>query len=192
MKYEILQRKNLFKNKFFDIEQVDLEIGCYDGDTKKIHRIALKRPAVAAVLLQIENTKELVLVEQFRYSAARTGDAWMLEIIAGLIEKGEKSLEAAVREVKEETGYLVDDLEKIYHFYSSAGISDQVMHIFFAKVSQSKRIKNFTELQDKEEDIKVCYFKKEQIAKLLKDNKIIDAKTIIALQWYLSKNLSNN
>ena len=35
MKYEILQRKNLFKNKFFDIEQVDLEIGCYDGDTIK-------------------------------------------------------------------------------------------------------------------------------------------------------------
>ena len=118
----------------------------------------------------------------------------MLEIIAGLLEKEEDPLEAAVREVKEETGYLIDGLEKIYHFYSSdiSGISDQIMHIFFAKTSKSQRIKNFRELQDKEEDIKVCYFKKEQIAKLLKDNKIIDAKTIIALQWYLSKNLSNN
>ncbi len=192
MKYHILDRENIFKNKFFDIEQVDLEIDCYDGKTKKIHRVALKRPAVAAVLLQIEDTEELVLVEQFRYSTARTGDAWMLEIIAGLLEKEEDPLEAAVREVKEETGYLIDGLEKIYHFYSSAGISDQIMHIFFAKTSKSQRIKNFRELQDKEEDIKVCYFKKEQIAKLLKDNKIIDAKTIIALQWYLSKNLSNN
>ncbi len=186
MKYEILQRENLFKNKFFDIEQVDLEIDCYDGNTKKIHRIALKRAAVAAVLLQIKDTEELVLVEQFRYSAARTGDAWMLEIIAGLLEKGEDPLAAAIREVKEETGYLVENLEKIYHFYSSAGISDQIMHIFFAKASQSQRMKNFTELQDKEEDIKVCYFKKEKIAKLLKNNKIMDSKTIIALQWFLS------
>ena len=153
MKYKVLATENIFKNKFFDIEQVDLEIDCYDGNTKKIHRIALKRPAVAAVLLQVEDTEELVLVEQFRYSATRTGDAWMLEIIAGLLEKGEKPLEAAIREVKEETGYLVDDLKKIHHFYSSAGISDQIMHIFFAKVSQSQRIKNFTELQDKEEDI---------------------------------------
>ena len=44
---------------------------------------------------------------------------------------------------------------------------------FFCKsISLSQRIKNFTELQDKEEDIKVCYFKKEQLANLLKDNKI--------------------
>ena len=153
MKSHILDKKNLFKNKFFDIEQVVLEIDCYDGNTKKINRVALKRPDVAAVLLQIEETEELVLVEQFRYSATRTGDAWMLEIIAGLLEKGEKPPEAAIREVKEETGYLVADLEKVYHFYSSAGISDQIMHIFFAKVSKLQRIKNFIELQDKEEDI---------------------------------------
>ena len=55
-----------------------------------LQRLLRTRKAIfllSAVLLQIENTKELVLVEQFRYSAARTGDAWMLEIIAGLIEK---------------------------------------------------------------------------------------------------------
>ena len=74
MKYKVLATENIFKNKFFDIEQVDLEIDCYDGNTKKIHRIALKRPAVAAVLLQVEDTEELV--EQFRYSATRTGDAF--------------------------------------------------------------------------------------------------------------------
>ena len=71
MKSHILDKKNLFKNKFFDIEQVVLEIDCYDGNTKKINRVALKRPDVAAVLLQIEETEELVLVEQFLYSATR-------------------------------------------------------------------------------------------------------------------------
>ena len=35
MKSHILDKKNLFKNKFFDIEQVVLEIDCYDGNTKK-------------------------------------------------------------------------------------------------------------------------------------------------------------
>ena len=59
-----------------------------------------------------------------------------------------------------------------------------------AKVSKLQRIKNFIELQDKEEDLKVCYFKKEQLANLLKNNQIMDAKTISALQWYLAKDLS--
>ena len=86
---------------------------------------------------------------------------------------------------------LASDLEKGLPFlFFSAGISDQIMHIFFAKVSKLQRIKNFIELQDKEEDLKVCYFKKEQLANLLKNNQIMDAKTISALQWYLAKDLS--
>lgn len=187
MKFKEISSKRLLKHKFLEIDSVFLEVDKYNGEKLHFERLALKRHEVSAVLLEISETKEIVLVEQFRYSAANSGNCWIQEVVAGVIEEGEKPETAAVREIKEETGYLADKLEKIYVFYPSVGISNQIMHLFFAQIKQNQRIKDHQNFFDEEEDIKLCYYKKEEIFHLLQTAKIIDAKTIIALQWYLSK-----
>ena len=186
MKYKILNKKNLFQNHFVNIENVSLKIDRYNREPMQIERVAFNKSNVCAVLLEVEEFKKIVLVEQFRYSAIAKNNGWIQEVVAGLLEKNEKPLEATIREAKEETGYVIEKLEKICNYYPIPGISNQVVHLFFAKVFEKNRVPNFQQLWDKEEDLKIFYYKKTQIPELLKT--IVDGKTIIALQWYLSQN----
>ena len=184
MKYKIIKKEKLFQNYFMNVENVSLEIDRYNGETMQLERVAFQKKGVCAVLIEIRETKEIILVEQFRYSAVENNNGWIQEIVAGLLEKGEEPLQAAIREAKEETGYIITDIEKICSFYPTPGISNQIVHLFFAKVSQDAKIKNYQKLWDKEEDLAIYYYKKEHLLQLL-NKKIVDGKTIMALQWYL-------
>ncbi|MEG1584807.1 MAG: NUDIX hydrolase, partial [Anaerovorax sp.] len=71
---------------------------------------------------------KLVLVRQFRKAAEEVA----LEVPAGKIEQGERDHElAALRELKEETGYTAENLELLSSFYSSIGYSTEMIHLYF-------------------------------------------------------------
>jgi ADP-ribose pyrophosphatase len=86
--------------------------------------VARSRGIKAAVILAIEDAadgRHVVLVEQFRVPLGRA----CIELPAGLIgdhTEGEDPLEAAGRELEEETGYRADWLENLGEFYSSPGM----------------------------------------------------------------------
>lgn len=184
MDYKILKREKLFQNYFLNIENIHLEIDRYNGETMQIERVAFQKKGVCAALLEVLETKEIILVEQFRYCAISKTNGWIQEVVAGLIEQDEDPLKAMIRETKEETGYAIENIEKICDFYPIPGISDQLFYLYFASVSQKKRLPDFQKLWDEGEDLKVCYYKREQIPHLLSKT-IVDGKTIMALQWYL-------
>jgi ADP-ribose pyrophosphatase len=86
--------------------------------------VARSRGIKAAVILAIEDAADgphILLVEQFRVPLGRA----CIELPAGLIgddTEGEDPLEAAGRELEEETGYRADRLENLGEFYSSPGM----------------------------------------------------------------------
>jgi len=83
---------------------------------------------------------EVVLAEQFRTSALLNGDrAWMIEVVAGLIEEGESLEEVALREMKEESGLdPVGPLIFINTVYATPGFCSERYHLFCAPVDASK------------------------------------------------------
>ncbi|MCQ6963906.1 ADP-ribose pyrophosphatase, partial [Methanolobus chelungpuianus] len=56
----------------------------------------------------------------------------LLEIPAGKLEIGEEPRETAIRELKEETGFSSAKIEYITEFYTSAGFTNEKMHLFLA------------------------------------------------------------
>ncbi len=80
---------------------------------RALREVVEHAPAVAIVAETRE--KELLLVRQFRYPAGES----LLEVPAGLVEPGESSIETAVRELQEETGYSAGKIEEICRFYTS-------------------------------------------------------------------------
>lgn len=82
----------------------------------------------SAVMMAVDAKKRVLLVRQYRLPAGK--DLW--ELPAGRLDPGEKPLQAAKRELIEETGYRAQTMNPIGEFYSSPGVMTEVMHVFAA------------------------------------------------------------
>nr|WP_256437910.1 NUDIX hydrolase [Aquimarina sp. U1-2] len=148
-------------------------------------REVLDKGAFAAVLLYEKDTEQIILIKQFRYPTIKEGSGWLLEIPAGAIEEGENPEQSAIREVEEETGYVINQLEHVFSCFLTPGISSEQMHLYYAEVCQSDQKNEGGGASDEDEDIKICKYPIDTIVSMLESATIEDAKSIIALQWFL-------
>ena len=106
-----------------------------------------------------------------------------IEIPAGKLEVGEKPYDCVVRELREETGLVANDLMYLGVFYPSPGYTDEPLHIFIAK--------SFTQGEaclDEHELLNLKKIKLQDALQMVYDNVIRDAKTVIALLRYAALN----
>ena len=82
-----------------------------------------------AVLLYNESKKTILLTEQFRLPTYINGNktGMLLEACAGIIDEGETPEETIKREIKEELGYVIENVEKVYEAYSSPGCLTELL-----------------------------------------------------------------
>lgn len=133
-----------------------------------------------AVLAAVTDEGKLVMVRQYRKPAQRV----MLEVPAGKIDKGETPLEAATRELKEETGYTPSKVEYLTEFYPSVGYSEEVLYLYLCTgLTAGETCPDENEALDIEEiDIDTLH-------RMVISGEIHDAKTIIAVM--IVKNLTD-
>jgi nudix-type nucleoside diphosphatase (YffH/AdpP family) len=87
------------------------------------------------------------------------------------------------RELEEEIGYRVDDMQPIYTFYLSPGICSERTTLFYAAVTADSRVTSGGGLNEEGEDIRVVRLAVAEAFALLDAGAITDARTIIALEW---------
>ena len=129
------------------------------------------------VMLGITKDGRIPMIRQYRKPAEQT----MLELPAGKLEKGEDPAEAALRELKEETGYTAASIRKVSEFYTTVGYSEEILHVFFADDLQE----GDTDF-DESESIETILYLPEQLYKLIDAGEINDGKTLVALLLYKS------
>jgi ADP-ribose pyrophosphatase len=180
----ILQRREVFQRFIFRIEEVTLEYERFDGSMSgTLTRLILNRGDSVAILLHDTHNQSLLLCEQFRAPAFEAGPGWLVELPAGILEAGEKPEECARRETLEETGYTVHSLEPIASVYLSPGGSSERVHIFHAEVSLADRTAGGGGLASEQEDIRLINLPSDEAFAKARQGQILDAKTLIALQW---------
>ena len=146
-------------------------------------REILERGQVAAVLPVDPARDRVVLIEQFRPGAWAAGrDPWLLECVAGVIEPGETPEELARREALEEAGCVIADLFPIATFLTSPGATTETVRLFCGRVD-SEGVGGLHGLAGEGEDIRATVMPVEDAVALLDRGRIVNAKTIIALQW---------
>ena len=146
-------------------------------------REILERGQVAAVLPVDPTRDRVVLIEQFRPGAWAAGrDPWLLECVAGVIEPGETPEELARREAVEEAGCVITDLVPIATFLTSPGATTETVRLFCGLVD-SEGVGGLHGLAGEGEDIRATAMPVEDAVALLDEGRIVNAKTIIALQW---------
>src|SRR6516164_9356061 len=98
-----------------------------DPDGFEIKR-AIVQHSGSAVMMPVDDRKRILLVRQYRLPAGR----YLWELPAGRLDKGETALQAARRELIEETGYRAKSWKKIAEFYPSPGFLAEKMTIYLA------------------------------------------------------------
>lgn len=121
----------------------------------------------------------IVLIGQYRYPHGKTH--W--EIPAGRLHQNEDAHEAAVRELREETGYRAARLEPLPGFYPTNGISAHFAHAFVAR--DCERVFDL-DLEDTEQLV-VKTFTRAEIGLLLDAGRIEDAFAAISLMYWLRR-----
>jgi nudix-type nucleoside diphosphatase (YffH/AdpP family) len=148
-----------------------------------ITRLNLDRgDSVAAVVHETEKDK-LIFTEQFRISTYDKGPGWLLELPAGILEPGEAPNRAMRRELEEEIGYRITSLQHVNTFYLSPGGLSERIFLFYARISAAQRVSSGGGRASEGENIRVVTLSVQDALHKMQTGRIVDAKTIIGLQW---------
>jgi ADP-ribose pyrophosphatase len=124
MPFELISSETLLKGRAFLIRRDLLKTP--DGRETKFDII---EHGGSVIIVPIDKDGNLLFVRQYRHAAGID----LLELPAGTLEKGEDPAVCAAREIREETGFAADKLEKIGDFYLAPGYSTEFMHVYLAQ-----------------------------------------------------------
>jgi ADP-ribose pyrophosphatase len=165
------RRKKVFQALRFAVEDVYQKL----DDGSEHHRQVVRHPG-AVVILPLVDPDHVCLIYTYRVAI----DRWILELPAGTLEPNEPPIETASRELIEETGYQAASIQHVHSFSMSPGILDERMHFYVAS--------NLTQgdpHREVGEQIANRVYSWSDIDCLIRDGKIEDAKTLVALLWYM-------
>jgi ADP-ribose pyrophosphatase len=163
---------------------VRLQHELFDGSMgPPITRLVLERGDSVAVLPHDPVHRVVLLCEQFRLPTVAHGPGWLLEIPAGILETGEDVEACARREMIEETGYSVDALDPIATVYLSPGGSSERIHIFRGSIALRVDAVGTAGIKSEGEDIRIIRMPVHEAIAKMRAGELLDAKTVIALQW---------
>ncbi|MCR5664686.1 MAG: NUDIX hydrolase [Oscillospiraceae bacterium] len=138
---------------------------------KIVRREVVEHPG-GVTILPVDENGVCSMVRQFRYPFGRM----MLEAPAGKLEYGEDPLDCAVRELSEETGFRADRLVDLGACCTSPGFSSEVLHIYLAL-----GLHPGNSHPDEDEFLNVEKIPLAELKRMVMNNEIDDAKTIVAV-----------
>lgn len=125
-----------------------------------------------SVIAAVTDDGQLVMVRQYRKPAERV----MLEVPAGKIDPGEEPFDAAVRELREETGYTAEHMELLTRMYPSVGYAEEILYIY-AATGLTPGETDF----DENEAIDIERYPVEQLYDMVMAGQIEDGKSQVAI-----------
>ncbi len=131
----------------------------------------------AVVVIAMPSPDEMVLVRQYRHPLERM--TW--EVCAGGVDPGETPHDAAVRELREETGFRANAIRRLWSAYSAPGFCSELLH-FFVTDDWETGATDF----DPGEDITIATFSLARLREMIERDELPDAKTQISVLWALT------
>jgi len=176
--------RELLSDNWYSLEKITFEYLRDDGVWEKQIREAYDRGNGAVILLYNVEKETVVLTKQFRMPTYVNGntDGMMIEACAGILEKGNAE-ETIKMEVEEETGYMIDDVKKVFESYMSPGSVTEILYFFIGAYEDGMKVSEGGGADDETENIEVLEMGFNEALGMVKSGEIRDAKTIMLLQY---------
>lgn len=179
-----IENKKCILDDFFKVEEVHLRYERFDGQMSPlVRRLNFERGDSVAAIIFNPKKNRILLANQFKYPAYEKGPGWITEIVAGMIDTNETPESAVRREVGEETGYKVFNLEHISTFYVSPGGSSERIILYYAEVDETEKIEAGGGVASENEDVITVELSLTEALEQIQSGEIADAKTIVGIFW---------
>ena len=173
-KWKKISSKYALNNPWMMVRQDTVEL----PNGKIVEDFLVYEQGDVVMIIPVTENGEFVFVKQYKHAA----DEIVIEFPAGYINKDETEIEAAKRELKEETGYSNDDVSLFTTLIKSPSKVVSTDYIFLAL--NSKQIFDQKENQDENENIEILILSFEKAHEMIKNGEIKISSTVAA--FYLA------
>ncbi len=167
------------------LNKIEYDYQFNDGSWKRISRESYDRGNGTSILLYNTSNQNVILTKQFRMPAYDNdkNDGMSIETCAGAIDDNESPENCIIREVEEEVGVKITKAKKVMETYMSPGAVTEKMYLFVSEYTDVMKVSKGGGLISENEEIEVLEIPFSKAIEMMKNGEIIDAKTIMLLQY---------
>ncbi len=171
----------VLSDDWYTLKKFTFDLRRQNGEWQRQNREVYDRGNGATILLYNRAKQTVVLTRQFRFPVFINGhEDNLIEAAAGLLDNmdPERRIKA---EAEEETGYRVENVQKIFEAYMSPGSVTEKLYFYIAEYHADDKVSQGGGLEDEGEDIEVLELTIDEALSAIESGVIVDAKTIMLL-----------
>lgn len=172
------ERQLIHRGKKFDFEMV-----AFTNDAgRRVEREVVRHPGAVVILplVVVDGVASIVMIRNSRFTLDQT----LWELPAGTREAGEEPSATALRELTEETGFEADAVEPLAAFYTTPGMTDELMHAFVARDLRAAS----TRLEE-DERIEPRVVPVHEVVSMVDRGEIVDGKSMVTILLALRRGI---
>lgn len=177
-------KKELLSDNWYTLNKYTFEYQKQDGSWEEQQREAYDRGNGAGILLYNQEKETVILTKQFRMPTYVNGndDGMMIEVCAGLLD-GDNPEDCIRKETEEETGYEIQNVQRVIETYMSPGSVTEILYLFIGAYEDRMKVGEGGGVDHETENIEVLELPFKRALEMIESKEIKDAKTILLLQW---------
>jgi GDP-mannose pyrophosphatase NudK len=182
--------QEVLSDNWYVLRKINYDYLKKNGEWQQQSREAYDRGNGATILLYNLENKTVILTRQFRLPTFLNGnkDGMLIEACAGLLDQDNPE-DCIRRETEEETGFMINNPEKIFEAYMSPGSVTEILYFFIAAYSRSMKVNAGGGIDHEQEDIEVLELNYDSALNMIDQGTIKDGKTIMLLHYLRLKKI---